>query len=290
MSTRQRRRGFTLIELVIVLIIIATIAGLVISNLGFLGRTADMAATAKNQQDLANQINLYFVLQKRMPQRFDSLLTTNSVANPGSHSIIRAVDSAGTIITSSANAENQTWGFPISGSNGTDLSNTANFFPLTLTNTTGTAEWQRSFSRSGFTAIMDHDSTVVNCNDSAGTSLATNPRTVASGTPVVAGLLAGSPIAQRIYPASLGQFPNGVGCVVAVGVGPSNSLIPGTALNAPVYPGCDGKYYGRYVAYFAVYNNGERATLIGVSDSYGRFPTYSIQQFNESLPDNSRQG
>jgi prepilin-type N-terminal cleavage/methylation domain-containing protein len=284
MSNRRRPRlGFTLIELIVVLIIIATIAGLVITNVGFLGRTADMAATAKNQQDLANQIGMYFVLQKRMPQRFDSLLTTNSVANPGSHSVLRPVNAAGAV---TSDPDQQAWGFPVAGSNGMFLSGEAqpNLFPLTLTNATN-AELLRSFTRAGFGALMDHSSAVVNCNDSGVTlrSLGTTPV-------VVAGVLAGSNLANRVYPATAGTFPIGVGAVVAVGVGPSNSLIPTTALNAPVYPGCDGRYYGRYIAYFALYNNGERATLIGVSDSYGRFPTYSIQQFNESLPDNGRQG
>jgi len=29
---------------------------------------------------------------------------------------------------------------------------------------------------------------------------------------------------------------------------------------------------------------------VGVLDSYGRYPDYTIQQYNESLPNNSRQG
>ena len=49
-------------------------------------------------------------------------------------------------------------------------------------------------------------------------------------------------------------------------------------------------YYGRYIAYFKVYASGERASLVGVSDSYGRTPDYTGQQFNESLPDGARQG
>ena len=39
-----------------------------------------------------------------------------------------------------------------------------------------------------------------------------------------------------------------------------------------------------------VYASGERATLVGVSDAYGRTPDYTEQQFNESLPDGARQG
>ena len=85
------------------------------------------------------------------------------------------------------------------------------------------------------------------------------------------------------------QAPDGA-IVVALGFGPSNSAIPDTILNAPLYPGNDGSYYGHYVAFFACYASGERANLVGVSDSYGRLPVYSIQQFNESLPNNQRRG
>ncbi len=60
--------GFTLIELVVVLVIIATIAGFVIPQVSGLGRSSDMAASAKTQADLANNLQLFFVLQKRFPQ------------------------------------------------------------------------------------------------------------------------------------------------------------------------------------------------------------------------------
>ena len=67
MRSYARKSGFTLIELVVVLAIIAALAGLVISQVAMLGRTTDMASSASNQAELANNIQLYFVLQKRFP-------------------------------------------------------------------------------------------------------------------------------------------------------------------------------------------------------------------------------
>lgn len=78
--------------------------------------------------------------------------------------------------------------------------------------------------------------------------------------------------------------------LVSLGVGPRITSLSKTMSNPPIYPGCDGKYYGRYVAVFRVYATGERATLVSVMDSYGRTPDYTNQQFNESLPNGSRQG
>src|SRR5688572_6948449 len=70
----RARRAFTLLELVVVLAILATLAGLVISQVSMLGRSTDMAASAKTQADIANNLQLFFVLQKRFPQNMDSLL------------------------------------------------------------------------------------------------------------------------------------------------------------------------------------------------------------------------
>jgi prepilin-type N-terminal cleavage/methylation domain-containing protein len=279
--SKRGRRGFTLLELVIVLIIIATVAGLVIPQLGFLGRTADMAASAKGQQDVANQLGLYFVLQKRFPGRMDSLL--DATASVGTHSIMVARDILGNTGTSQAN---QRWGFPLAGANGVVLG-PAN---LEVLNLGSNSDGRRSFTRAGFDTVVDHTSAVsggviTNANDSGQLERSLSPASIP-----VAAVTAGSPLAQALYPASLGVFPDDVACVVAVGVGPRCTLVPNTMLNAPSYPASDGSYYGRFVAYFACFRNGERAQLIGVSDSYGRFPNYTQGQFAESLPNNGRQG
>lgn len=288
-AKRRRQSGFTLLEMVLVLIILATIAGLVIPQLGFLGRTADMAATAKTQQDIANQLSLYFVLQKKAPSRTDSLLTTTGT-------IINPVNAAGTLITSSAQQNDQVWGLPYAGAN--DIKLHLALTPATIDNTTN-GELNRSFTRLGFDTLMDHVNTVtVSPNDSGQAS-----RNLASGSNLVAtlnlGTVEGQKCLTQLYPnlwdgvtplvANGLALPTGVGQIVAVGIGPRNSMIPDTMLNAPSYPGSE-KYYGRYIAWYALFPTGERAQLIGVSDAYGRFPNYSQQQFNQSLPNNARQG
>ncbi|MBE7466239.1 MAG: type II secretion system protein [Planctomycetes bacterium] len=269
---RRRPGGFTLIELVMVLVILAAIAGLVIPQVAMLGRSADMAATAKNAQDVANNIQLHFVQLKRYPQYMDSLVTTEStpdIYDP-------AKDYSGT--DAPANESEQLTGLPISGP-----SLYADLAAGTVSNVSGGAQWYRSFSRGGFDFVMDHSYAVTNSNNSATTS-----RALASGM-TVAEVQSGSVVAKAIYPATAG-VPPASERLVALGFGPSNSAIGKTTLQAPIYPGCDGKYYGRYIAIFKIYANGERPTLCMVTDSYGRYPDYSIQQFNESLPDGGRQG
>lgn len=264
--SERSRRGFTLIELVVVLMILAAIAGLVIPQVGMLGRTTDMAASAKTQADLASNLQLYFVLQKRFPQGLDSLLDTTGA--------IYATDNA--------DANLQTRGLPKSGSGGVELSTA--LVPGELTNATN-AEYLRSLSRAGLEFVYDHDTTVINSNNS---SAATTARAL-TGTFDVAELTetSSATLVARLVPQGIDETRERV---VAFGVGPRNAAIGKTLTNAPIYPGNDGRYYGRYIAYFKIFASGERATLIGVTDCYGRAPDYTQQQFNESLPDGSRQG
>ena len=258
------REGFTLIERVVILMILAVVAGLLIPVVAGLGRSADMAASAKSQADLANNLQLYFVLQKRFPQGFDSL-----------------IDTAGAIYGSdTTDANTQTRGLPYSGADGSRLEAllTAN----DLTNATG-AEWLRSFSRAGFDYVYDHNLTTgINSNNSTVGSTAR----LTSTSPFKVAEVTGPALTAKLVPNGLTTGQR----LVALGIGPRNAGISKTANNSPTYPGADGRYYGRYVGVFMIYANGERATLVGVIDSYGRHSDYTIQQFNESLPDGGRQG
>lgn len=280
------KRGFTLIELLVVLVIVAALAALIVPNIGMFGRSSDMAVSAKSQADIANQLQLFFVTQKRYPQGLDSLLVTGGTAlySPD-------VD----------NADTQVRGFPYAGADGARLSNAAGVGLLTastLTNATG-AEYLRSLTRAGVDWVYDHDTAVVNSNISN-----TGFRAVAGGidnplTVAVESSTAPTTVEVAEVTAATGNSLilklNGVPLktnekIVAFGFGQRNTSIGKTTTTTPLYPGADKTYYGRYIVYLKVYASGERATLLGVSDAYGRTPDYTQQQFNESLPDGGRQG
>ena len=271
---RQSRRGFTLIELLVVLVIVAALAALVVPNIGQYGRSADMAVSAKSQADIANQAQLFFVTQKRFPQGLDSLL-----------------DTTGAIYSSdTTSGDTQTRGLPYSGADGTRLQ--AQLTAVTLANATG-AEYLRSLQRSGFDWVYDHDTTVVNSNLS-NTTLRGLTAVDATVSPSGAALTADPDVAEVTGTYLIGKLvPGGLRTgerLVAFGFGQKNTAIGKFTTTTPLYPGADKTYYGRYILYFKIYASGERATLVGASDSYGRTPDYTQQQFNESLPDGSRQG
>jgi prepilin-type N-terminal cleavage/methylation domain-containing protein len=272
----KRRAGFTLLELVVVLLIIAILAGLAIPIVNMLGRSADMAASAKSQADLANNIELFFLLQKSYPQGFDSLL-----------------DSSGTALyaPSPDDPATQLSGLPSNtiSLNGVSVRLASVLTPATLTNSGG--EYKRSLTRAGFGYLYNHDATVVNSNNS-GVTLQ-DFRT--SGDPQVAELVPGAAgsasftLYQALIPSVVPQGVEPGTRLVAVGIGPRNTAIGKTITNCPTFPGADGKYYGRFVAFFKIYASGERATLVGVTDAFGRTPDYTQAQFNESLPNGARQ-
>ncbi|MEM0926257.1 MAG: prepilin-type N-terminal cleavage/methylation domain-containing protein [Planctomycetota bacterium] len=284
-SDSHDRRGFTLVELILVLFIIAAVAGLVIPQLSMLGRSTDMATSAKTQADLANNIGAYFILQKRFPLGMDSLLVGDGSGVPSD--VYLPVDDA---------SGDQASGLPDSGPHldrdleMVDLADTSagasiGFQELGSSGRTG---FSRSFTRGGFEFVYDHDRGVLNSNDSAKfTAARTLDRNIGGAGCHVAKVRDDAALIDRLMPGGVVE-PDTI--LVALGVGPNVDMRSKTLSNSPIYPGCDGSYYGRYVAIFKLYANGERPTLVAVVDSYGRDPDYTQQQFNESLPDDSRRG
>ncbi|MEM1069439.1 MAG: type II secretion system protein [Planctomycetota bacterium] len=276
--------AFTLVELILVLFIIAAVAGLVIPQLSMIGRTTDMAASAKTQADIANNIGAYFVLQKSYPRGMDSLLVGDGSGAVPTGLYDPADDVNG----------DQESGLPDSGPHldrdlvMVNLADAGTFDLLPGASYTGFA---RSFTRGGFDYTFDHERDVINSNDSAKFSTA---REYDRGSSVWVAKVKdlqydgeNAALVGRLMPGGVVE-PDTI--LVAMGIGPNNDMRSKTAVNAPIYPGCDGSYYGRYVAIFKLYENGERPTLVAVVDSYGRDPDYTAQQFNESLPDGSRRG
>jgi prepilin-type N-terminal cleavage/methylation domain-containing protein len=268
---RTVTRGFTLIELLVVLIIIAALAALIVPNIGMLGRSTDMAVSAKTQADIANQMNQFFVMQKRYPQGLDSLLDTTGA--------VYASDTT--------NGDTQTRGLPFFGSQGTRMQ--AQLTPTVLTNAPN-AEYLRSLTRAGFDWVYDHDIAAINSNlsNTAFRPLIADANGTGNPAPatVTVAEVTGAFMINQLVPRGLRNGQR----LVAFGFGQRNTAIGTTTTTTPLYPGTDKTYYGRYIAYFMIYPSGERASLVGVSDSYGRTPDFTGQQFNESLPDGSRQG
>lgn len=302
----HRRSGFTLIEMIVVLMIVAATAGLVIPAVAMLGRSSDMAVSGHTSASLAGNIQEFFLLQKRYPQGVDSLLVD------GGHGVDATLgssdgtpDSLYTAVTHPSTSEQVS---------GMTTSNPALVNILALG--TLTSNQRRSFTRGGFDYVFDHQGMTVasaspfatagelNANNSGkfrrtlpssgtmpaaviSTTLTQNMAETSGGFIALRGLVP----AEVVYDGTAWDYVPELGTqLVAVGIGPNCRLFGTTAVSCPLYPGNDGKYYGRYIAVFKVFETGERPVLVGLLDPYGRPVDYSQQQFNESLPNGGRQG
>ena len=269
---KTMRRGFTLIELVVVVAIIAALAGLLVSKVDFLRRQSTMAVAADTSCDVFNNIELYLVTNSTLPNGFDSLIGTDGNLFPG---LIGATDNVGAL-------------------------------PGALTATpiaySSTDKRLNSLVRLGMSYVNDHALTAgTNATDS-GKVL----RAISSGTPPApipspgnwALITTGNSIWNSVYPqnawgntyaTTTSMVVDTTGTqvsLVALGVGPGNTMNGVTMATPPQFPGPDTNlFYYRYVALFAVYTDGRRAQLKTVIDSFGRTVDGALSNYSSAAPD-----
>jgi len=257
------RTGLTLLELIIVVAILAALAGLVITKIDWSRRQTDMAAAADTCAELARNIQLYVAEQAKLPEGFDSLITTASAAFYGSSS------SSGTtpgLIHSSPDLCNMT---------------TLETFPAGDART-------NSLTRNGFNSVFDHDVATIPATNPASNSATTYRAISRTGSNQFLCVTPGSALWNLVYPVGLPQSETDESHVslICVGVGPRNSMVGRTLVDAPMYSGSYNNNpaldYRRFVAVFAAYADGSRAQFKTVVDSFGRTNNQALQQFIEA--------
>jgi prepilin-type N-terminal cleavage/methylation domain-containing protein len=261
-STRQ---GLTLIELVVVLLILASIAAMVIARLGFVEDQAGNASTANAAADVLHNLEIYKTSTGNYPDRMDSLLEAAGASVMSTH-----------------------WNHP---------GGTIPFERIdinTLSGTGGTA-WTTSISHSGVSNAVDYDTTTRSW------TLPARPFSTAGGRAVCAVTLSASATdGSRAIEAAAG-FPNGLPTdstgptvrLIAFGIGPSTSMIGTTMGTAPSHSEQSGNAanghpnYNRYIAIFAIYGNGKVMELRTVLDSFRGSIESNIQGYKNAAPTES---
>jgi len=74
MRKQTSRAGFTLVELIIVLLVLASLAALVVPTLGFVKDQSDTALSANGAQNILNNFEQYKAAFGKYPDRLDSLV------------------------------------------------------------------------------------------------------------------------------------------------------------------------------------------------------------------------
>ena len=273
-SRKYRRGGFTLIELVMVVMILAIVAGLAVPVVGWLRRSANYAAQASTTGSLASNLEFFRSTygNNGYPDNLDSLLLSTDT---------------GTVIPYSDGG----WG---------DL-----FVPGQITGgALSSLNW--------LSAVYDHTDDPHSPNaDGDPQVLQGNPgntaiyrRAKADAFPValvdVAQTDEGFELMTELYPEATnlgtasagadaaGSFTHGGETIVLVafGIGQGNEAVGRTMTAAPLDPRVDNsEVYGRYAAIFATYPNraGRRAQLKAIVNAKGRTTNNALTEFWQSI-------
>lgn len=241
------RAGFTLLELIVVIVILAALAGLVISRVDWARRTTDTATAAAGMAQVHGNLQLYRTAKGTYPDRFDSLLDSTTVATtPAIYGpVFDHVAPRFQATTIPAPPPG-----PPSG-------------PIF------------SLQHVGMVSVMDQNPTATFPGDS-GTVVRALDFSVA--TPVVT-VVASSAIERAIYPTGK---PADV-TLIALGVGPSCTAVGSTMSAAPLGSELDpSTTYPRFIAIFACFANGKRAELKTVVDPSGQVLGAQLRNFHEA--------
>ena len=242
---RSGRRGFTLLELVVVVGILVILAGLVLPSLDLFKQKANKAASASNMADLSRVIQQFYAQNAAYPDRWDSLMdgTGNAfwaASYDANQNLLPGLDSELT-------------GGPVPGS------------PTKLMTTTLDASYLRSLTRMGITTVLD-------AGGSSSTDFPTDcfitPRVLAGGATVATVNPAdddGKAIINHLYPQQANSaapvVPTGK-ILVVMGIGPRNTMMGAAVQEIPIYPNRDPtKEYARFLAVFEASNDGTPALL-----------------------------
>jgi len=261
------KRGLTLIELVMVLVILTALAALIVPQVDYIRRTSDKASASFIMEQVVENVGMYRTVTGGYPGKLDSLVDdsgSTSAANLSSNVDAKAdlVKLAGQEFDSLTKIGIDT--VMLHDPNGTIYRN----FPGNSGNLEAAVG---SGGQQDFWVIVDG-----NIIDSVYPGASTNPTGVFPNL-VDASTSGGGHIALDA---------NKTARIVVLGVGPSNDAVGKTMVSAPAYQGIDGlKEYNRFLAMFAVYNGfgkTKRAQLKGALDSTMDFLNQELIETTEN--------
>lgn len=251
-------RGFTLLELIVVLAILVGLAGLAVAKLDLLQLKAEKASAGMDMRNISRLIQTFRATSNFYPNNWDSLLhqgtTLQQAGAPGAIPLVAGLDPG------------------IAGGNGFTSPKLAVSAPLTDGQV-------KSLARLGITRVYDHDASTsvpyangftVGRDIAAGTVLATINTATPDGlkimnsiypTPRPVGWTTGDPEPIPAPPANRSLVVLGLGkwCTV-IGSTDQNAVIS----EPPTYPYSNDLYYNRYLAVFEIDNGGGRCRLVAV--------------------------
>lgn len=271
-SRKTRRGGFTLIELVMVLVILVIVAGISLPIVDWVRRSANYGAASSNQASLLNNLQLYRTTfgNGKYPNRFDSLFAADGTVYDALQGDLKnMIDTANTGISSEA---------------------------------------LKTLTKSGISQVMDHSTDTSLMVQGSLQNSGIVPRDLAVAGPVAfvkpvavafAGTTGGDKAARELYrglyPDSDGdglpEVPDGVR-IALFAVGPGNDAVGRTLQTPPLFTEADvTTTYSRFVVAVATFDPraGRRAQVKAILDPKGRLVNRQISEFWQSVAPDAAQ-
>ncbi|HEY5313223.1 MAG TPA: hypothetical protein VIK18_11920 [Pirellulales bacterium] len=272
------RIGLTLIELVVVMVILTTLAAMLIPKLGFMQQQAMSVSGAASSQDIMNNLETFKMSNSNRfyPQGFDSLLAAG-----------------GTSLATGL----------IAGPNSTPP--LMPFVAGSMSDPYAMASFGMSFGTSAGTYnLYDQDSGYATAGEDVSSSFNTVRELYSTGNVATVPLTGnGIPVWQAAFPGGTSSTSTGSTPVttyappasatgvqlVAFGVGPNCKAVGQTMSGAPLQVGQQPGYYARYFAIFALYGTGNAqqgkgADLKLVLDSEYNTIGANVTLYNQAAP------
>ncbi|MEL6107290.1 MAG: prepilin-type N-terminal cleavage/methylation domain-containing protein [Planctomycetota bacterium] len=270
----MRKQGFTLIELIIVLLVLASLAALVVPTLGFVKDQSDTALSANGAQQVLNNLETYKAATGRYPDRLDTLVDETGAA----YSPVYTINGPGNpYIGSVANASD------------------GNFFYYYMQN------------GGGISQVSVHDSTNVPGSSGYDPNAPGAAADLGGGTNLVIAEEGESYTGKRgsiistCFPnqdpadtaSGRATIPSGH-TLVFMGVGANNGAVGATMTQAPLAPeksAHDPDQYDRFIAVFDVTSGGPnfrgQVKLKALLDPQFNVVSRNITAYKSSTPDDS---
>jgi prepilin-type N-terminal cleavage/methylation domain-containing protein len=265
MTTMRRvRTGFTLIEMIVVLVVLAAVAALVVPRLGFVEEQAGNATAASATAQAASNLEVYKTSVRSYPLGMDSLIDStgalygdlwvhpNPAFGPGVYLEARALSGLPSGVRTSLGHAFRT-----------DVN--------------------------GERYVYDHDpAPASNPNNSATTRRLLNLSASTTDTLAFVRRTATPPLSTFLasFHRTLG-YPNGIPAnveLIAMGLGPNMNSLGDTQVSAGLHTEQDLTKYGRYIAIFAAYTDGKAAQLRAVVDSQATGIEGNISSYRRAAP------
>lgn len=277
----ESRKGFTLIELIMVLVIITALAALVIPIVDYIRRTSDKASASFAISQVSESVGLFKILENTYPAGMDTMVDVDGVS---------AAANLNSNVDKKASLGNLT---------STEYKKFDDLIPNVMLHDSTAAIYRNYQGNSGNTRVASVNSSGTGHNtfwivddsaiiDSVYPGASVNVAGVFPNLVDNAGFITvgyGSDGAQGGTSGAADQTAR----LIILGIGPNCEMVGKNMVSAPNYVNVDGsKEYDRFLAMFAVYGGSKRNVrpqLKGALDSTLDFLNQEIIEVFENTQD-----